>query len=75
MIKRFKIDGGVKINSVNNDHLKPYEEELVRYHSTNWQWKCYVEAVSNYWIIKTDNKALTFKWLINLDSWLELLFN
>lgn len=27
--KRFKIDGGVKINSVNNDRLKPYEEELV----------------------------------------------
>ena len=27
--RRFKIDGGVKINSVNNDRLKPYENELI----------------------------------------------
>ena len=27
--KRYKIDGGVKINAVNNDRLKPYEDDLV----------------------------------------------
>lgn len=27
--KKFKIDGGVKINAVNNDRLKPYENELI----------------------------------------------
>ncbi len=27
--KRFKIDGGVKINAVNNDRLKPYEDDLL----------------------------------------------
>lgn len=27
--KRFKIDGGVKINAVNNERLKPYENELI----------------------------------------------
>lgn len=27
--KKFKIDGGVKINSVNNERLKPYESELI----------------------------------------------
>lgn len=27
--KKFKIDGGVKINAVNNERLKPYENELI----------------------------------------------
>ena len=27
--KKFKIDGGVKINAVNNERLKPYESELI----------------------------------------------